>query len=81
MTVMLSTVIMPAVITVMLMMIAMSIRIIFQMTLCQSQSRLIGIALHPGKQLDTGVSQRHLRTHPDAPADQCIHLGCLQESR
>ena len=81
MTVMLGAVIVLAVSFVMLVMIAMSIRIIFQMTLCQSQSRLISIALHPGKQLDTGVSQRHLRTHPDAPADQCIHLGCLQESR
>lgn len=49
MTVMLSTVIMPAVTTVMLMMIAMSIRIIFQMTLCQSLSRLVSVTLDPGK--------------------------------
>lgn len=80
MTVMFSAVIVSAITIMMLMVITMCIRIIFQMALCQSLRCLIGIALNSGIQLDASICQSHLSAHPDASADQSIHLCRLQES-
>lgn len=77
---MFSAVIVSAITIMMLMVITMCIRIIFQMALCQSLRCLIGIALNSGIQLDASICQSHLSAHPDASADQSIHLCRLQES-
>ena len=42
--------------------------------------RRVGRSLNTGVELDPRVSQRHLRAHSNAAADQGVHFCRLQES-
>ena len=78
---MVRTVIMSAITIVMVpMMIAVSIRIIFQCPCSKGFCGLVRRSLNTGIEFNPCISQCHLRTHTDAAADQCIHLCCLQET-
>ena len=77
---MVSTVLMPAIPAVMLMVIAPGIRIVFQMTFRQGSGCFIRRALYARIQLHTRLSQRHLSAHADAATDQGISVNGLQET-
>ena len=60
--------------------IAVRIRVIFKITGRKRLCRFVGRTMNAGKQFDTSISQRHLRSHADAAADQCVRFCCLQET-
>ena len=65
---------------VMVVMVALYIRIIRQLTLDESCNRSIGIAGYAAIQLDTGCCQRHLCTPADTATDQHIHVQCGKDT-
>jgi hypothetical protein len=65
---------------VVVMMITMCIRIIFQITLRESFCCRVRRALNTGIEFYTRIGQRHLRAHADATADQRVNFLCLKES-
>ena len=65
---------------VVVMMITMCIRIIFQITLRESFCCRVRRALNTGIEFYTRIGQRHLRAHADATADQRVNFRCLKES-
>lgn len=83
---MVRTMIMTAVTILMVMMsvvivvVAAGIWIEFQRSLCQRLCRCVSGPFYTGVELDARVSQRHLRPHTDASADQGINLSRLKES-
>ena len=62
------------------MMIAMRIRIVFQVTFRECLCRSVRGSLHTGVKLNARVGQRHLGTHTNPAADQSVDFGCLQET-
>ena len=83
---MVRTMIMTAVTILMVMMsvvivvVAAGIWIKFQRALRQRLCRCVSEPFYTGVELDARVSQRHLRPHTDASADQGINLSRLKES-
>ena len=67
-------------VVVMSMVIAVGIRIILQISFGKCFRCFISRTLDYAIKLDSGIGERHLRTHSDPAADQGIRLCCLQET-
>ena len=61
-------------------MVTVCIRIELQCSGGKSLCRFICGSLNAGIEPDPRIGQRHLCTHPDSSADECIHSGCLKET-
>ena len=78
--VMTATAILMVMMLMVIVVVAAGIWIEFQRSLCQRLCRCVSGPFYTGVELDARVSQRHLRPHTDASADQGINLGRLKES-